>query len=150
MDDFSFIRRTLELAQRAADSDEVPVGALVVKRSDQRIIGEGYNQTRSSCDITAHAEMIAIRQACETLGSFRLDECDLYVSLEPCAMCAGAISHARINRLIYGAYDPKGGAVDHGPAFFSQATCLHAPDVISGILESECGEILKTFFGAKR
>ena len=105
---------------------------------------------RELADPTAHAEILAIREAAAAIGSERLVGCDLYVTLEPCAMCAGAISHARIRRLYYAAPDPKGGAVDHGPRFFSQPTCHHAPEVYGGIRESEAAAMLRAFFGAKR
>lgn len=127
---------------------EVPVGAVVVK--DGAIVGEGYNLTRTDHDPTAHAEMVAIRRAAAALGDERLMGCDLYVTLEPCAMCAGAISHARIGRVYYGASDPKGGAVDHGARVFTQEQCLHRPEVYSGIGEGEAGELLREFFGERR
>jgi tRNA(adenine34) deaminase len=140
--------QALALARRAAASGEVPVGALVVK--DGRIIGRGANQPVTNHDPTAHAEIIALREAALALGTDRLTGCDLWVTLEPCAMCAGTIAHARIARLYYGAGDPKGGAVEHGPMLFSQATIHHRPEVYSGIRESEAAELLRTFFAARR
>ena len=142
------MRRALDLAKEAGVAEEVPVGAVVVK--DGRIIGEGNNLTRTCLDPTAHAEIVAIRAAAETLENDRLTGCDLYVTLEPCAMCAGAISHARIARVYYGAPDPKGGAVDHGARVFEQAQCLHAPEVYSGIGEAEAAALLRSFFKDRR
>jgi tRNA(adenine34) deaminase len=134
---------------RAAEArGEAPIGAAIAR--DGAILSQAANRTRERADPTAHAEMIAIRAAAALLGSERLVGCDLYVTLEPCAMCAGAISHARIRRLYYGAPDPKGGAVDHGPRFFRQATCHHAPEVYGGIREREAAAMLKDFFAAKR
>ena len=135
-------------AQAAEARSEAPIGAAVVRGN--AIIARAGNRVRESADPTAHAEMIAIRAAAAALGSERLVGCDLYVTLEPCAMCAGAISHARIRRLYYGAPDPKGGAVDHGPRFFRQPTCHHAPEVYGGIREREAAAMLKNFFAAKR
>lgn len=143
-----FAAHALELARRAASLDEVPVGAVVVHQG--RVIGQGYNQPRALHDPTAHAEIMAIRAACAALGSDRLTGCDLWVTLEPCAMCAGAIAHARIARLHYAASDPKGGAVEHGPRLFDQATVLHKPEVYAGVGEAEAAEVLRTFFSAKR
>ncbi|GGB67171.1 tRNA-specific adenosine deaminase [Blastomonas aquatica] len=138
----------LELAQKAALLGEVPVGAIVVQQG--RVIGEGHNQPRALHDPTAHAEIMAIRAACATLGSDRLMGCDLWVTLEPCAMCAGAISHARIARLHYAASDPKGGAVEHGPRLFQQPTVLHKPEVYAGVGEADAAALLKQFFAARR
>ena len=142
------MERALALAAEAARVGEVPVGAVIVK--DGAIVGEGYNLTRTSHDPTAHAEVEAIRRAARALGDERLTGCDLYVTLEPCAMCAGAISHARIARLYYGAGDPKGGAVDHGARVFAQEQCLHVPEVYSGMGEAEAGELLRGFFRERR
>ena len=114
------------------------------------MIARAGNSTREYADPTAHAEMLAIRAAAREIGNERLVDCDLYVTLEPCAMCAGAISHARIRRLYFAASDAKGGAVEHGPRFFSQPSCFHAPEVFGGIRESEAGEMLREFFRAKR
>ncbi len=138
----------LELARRAAAAGEVPVGAVVVR--DVEIIGRGYNLTRSHNDPSAHAEIVAIREAAQNIGSDRLIDCDLWVTLEPCAMCAGAIAHARIRRLYYGAIDPKGGAVESGTRFFEQATCHHPPEVYSGLEEDVSGALLKGFFQNRR
>ena len=142
------MRLALDLAREAAAAGEVPVGAVIVLGND--IIAAAGNAMRGRADPTAHAEMQAIRTAALQLGSQRLSDCDLYVTLEPCAMCAGAISHSRVRRLYYGADDPKGGAVVHGPRFFAQATCHHRPEVYGGIGEVEAGDVLRTFFAAKR
>jgi tRNA(adenine34) deaminase len=134
---------------RAAESrGETPIGAAVV--CDGAVIACAGNSTRQLADPTAHAELLAIRGAAAAVGSERLAGCDLYVTLEPCAMCAGAISHARIRRLYYAASDPKGGAVEHGPRFFNQPTCHHAPEVYGGIRESEAAAMLRAFFADKR
>ncbi|MGE0754056.1 MAG: nucleoside deaminase [Alphaproteobacteria bacterium] len=138
----------LKLAHAAAIAGEVPVGAVIV--CNNQIIATAHNLTEISQDPTAHAELLAIRAACEKLGTPRLADCDLYVTLEPCAMCAAAISFARIRRLYFGAYDPKGGAVENGPRFYAQPTCHHAPEVYGGMAESECGLLLKEFFQQKR
>lgn len=142
------MRRALELARFAANQGEVPVGAVVVKQG--RIIGEGHNRPRELHDPTAHAEIVAIRAAAGALGNERLDGCDLYVTLEPCAMCAGAIAHARIARLYYGAEDAKGGAVAHGPRLFSQPTIHHRPEIFDMIGGSEAARLLQEFFAARR
>jgi len=140
--------RALELAREAARAGEVPVGAVVVKHGI--IVGEGHNAPRALADPTAHAEVLALRRAAAALGSERLDGCELWVTLEPCAMCAGAIAHARIARLYYGAPDPKGGAVEHGARVFEQAQCLHRPEVYSGIGEEPAAALLRDFFAARR
>lgn len=127
---------------------EVPVGAVVVR--DGKIIGEGNNLTRTCKDPTAHAEIVAIRNAAEFLDDERLTDCDLYVTLEPCPMCAGAISHARLARVYYGASDPKGGGVEHGARVFEQEQCLHRPEVYAGIGEIEAAELLRGFFKERR
>jgi tRNA(adenine34) deaminase len=142
------MRRALALAEAAAASGEVPVGAIVVRAGS--IVGEGANATRSGNDPTAHAEIVAIRAAAAAIGADRLSDCELWVTLEPCAMCAGAIAHARIARLYYAAPDPKGGAVEHGPRFFTQPTCHHRPDVYAGMGESEAAALLRDFFAARR
>lgn len=142
------MRRALELARFAAIAGEVPVGAVVVK--DGIIIGEGQNRPREQHDPTAHAEIMAIRAAAAALGNERLDGCDLFVTLEPCAMCAGAIAHSRISRLYYGAGDAKGGAVMHGPRLFSQPTIHHRPEIFDMIGEKEAADLLKNFFAARR
>jgi tRNA(adenine34) deaminase len=142
------MNEALKLAKAAAESGEVPVGALVVK--DGQIIGRGANRPVGSHDPTAHAEIIAMREAAAFLGNDRLVGCDLWVTLEPCAMCAGAISHARIARLYYGADDPKGGAVAHGPRLFEQPTVHHRPEVYAGIAADDAVELLKAFFAQRR
>jgi tRNA(Arg) A34 adenosine deaminase TadA len=142
------MRRALDLAAEAAAAGEVPVGA-VITLSDQ-IVAEARNAMRGSLDPTAHAEMKAIRAAAEKLGTSRLDDCTLWVTLEPCAMCAAAISLARIKALRFGAEDPKGGGVVHGPRILAQPTCHHRPDVLGGIGEDESAELLKRFFAERR
>jgi tRNA(Arg) A34 adenosine deaminase TadA len=142
------MRRALELAREAAESGEVPVG-VVVTRNDQ-IVSETRNHMRGSCDPTAHAEIVALRAAGETLGTSRLDECTLWVTLEPCAMCAAAIGLARIKALRFGAEDKKGGAVINGPRIFAQATCHHRPDVLGGIGEEQSADLLRRFFVERR
>jgi len=138
----------LQLAQEAAARGEVPVGAVLVRGGE--IVASGANQTLTRKDPTAHAEIVALRAGAGILGSERLIDCDLYVTLEPCAMCAGAISLARIRRLYYGAGDPKGGGVAHGARVFSHPTCHHRPDVYDGIDEREAAELLRTFFAPRR
>jgi tRNA(adenine34) deaminase len=138
----------LNLARAAAAQGEVPVGAIVVK--DGVIIGRGSNQPLEHHDPTAHAEILAIRAAAAYLGNERLTGCDLWVTLEPCAMCAGAIAHSRIARLYYGAEDPKGGAVAHGPRLFEQSTVHHRPEIYSGIAADESAELLQCFFKDRR
>jgi tRNA(adenine34) deaminase len=138
----------LEEARAAGARGEVPVGCVVVR--DGTIVARAGNRTIADHDPTAHAELIAIRAAASTLGSERLADCDLYVTLEPCAMCAAAMSFARIRRLYFGAADAKGGAVENGVRFFAAPTCHHRPEVYGGINESECGELLKSFFQARR
>jgi tRNA(adenine34) deaminase len=135
-------------ARKGESTGEVPIGAVVVK--DGRIISAAHNQPRSQSDPTAHAEILAIRAAAAALGNERLDGCELWVTLEPCPMCAGAISHARIAKLYYAAADPKGGAVEHGARVFDQPQCLHRPEVYSGMGESEAGTLLREFFAARR
>jgi tRNA(adenine34) deaminase len=138
----------LDLARRAAAAGEVPVGAIVVK--DGEIVGRGGNRPIADHDPTAHAEIVAMREAATKLGTDRLIGCDLWVTLEPCAMCAGAIAHARIARLYYGASDPKGGAVEQAPRLFEQPTVHHRPEIYGGICEDDAAELLKTFFSARR
>jgi tRNA(Arg) A34 adenosine deaminase TadA len=142
------MRRALELAADAAAGGEVPVGA-VVTRGDE-IVAESRNAMRGSLDPTAHAEMEAIRAAAAALGASRLDECTLWVTLEPCAMCAAAIAIARFKALRFGAEDPKGGGVVHGPRIFAQPTCHHRPDVLGGIGEAEAAGLLRSFFAERR
>jgi tRNA(adenine34) deaminase len=138
----------LAKARRAAARGEVPVGAVIVQ--DGSVIAAAGNRPRGLKDPTAHAELLAIRAACKALGDERLSGCDLYVTLEPCAMCAAAISFARIRRLYFGATDPKGGAVESGVRFFTQPTCHHAPEVYGGIREAEAAELLRRFFAERR
>lgn len=143
-----YMERALSEARAAAARGEVPVGAVIVR--DGEIIAAAGNRTRELKDVTAHAEVLAIRAAAAALDDERLDGADLYVTLEPCTLCAAAISFARIRRLYYGAEDPKGGGVDHGARFYRQPTCHHAPDVYSGIAEREAADILRTFFAERR
>jgi tRNA(adenine34) deaminase len=138
----------MEQARAGAAQGEVPIGAVVVK--DGVVIASAHNAPRGLSDPTAHAEVLAIRAAAQALGNDRLEGCELWVTLEPCAMCAGAIAHARIARLYYAAPDPKGGAVEHGARVFEQDQCLHQPEVYSGMGEEEAGELLRTFFQARR
>lgn len=138
----------LRLAREAAEKGEVPVGAVVVR--DGRVLSEAHNAPRALKDPTAHAELLAIRRASETLGAERLEGCELWVTLEPCAMCAGAISHARIARLYYAAPDPKGGAVEHGSRVFDQKQCLHKPEIYTGMGEEEAAGMLRDFFQIRR
>jgi tRNA(adenine34) deaminase len=142
------MRLALDEARAAAMAGEVPVGAVVAR--DGEIIGAGRNRMLADNDPTAHAEMVAMRVAAAALGGWRLDGCDLWVTLEPCAMCAGAIALARVSRLYFGAADPKGGAVLNGPRLFTQPTCHHAPDVYPGIGEGEAGALLRDFFRERR
>ena len=142
------MRRALDLAAEAAEAGEVPVGAVVTR--GEEIVAEARNAMLGSLDPTAHAEMVAIRRAAEALGTPRLDGCTLWVSLEPCAMCAAAIALARIESLRFAAEDPKGGGVVHGPRIFAQPTCHHRPDVLGGIGEEEAAAMLRAFFAARR
>ncbi len=146
----TFMARALTEAQLAASQGEVPVGAVLVEGGSGRIVAVRGNRTRGTPDPTAHAEMLVIREAAEALGAERLTGCDLYVTLEPCPMCAQAISFARIRRLYYGAADPKGGGVEHGPRIFTQPTCHHAPEVYGGIDEARAGALLRDFFAERR
>ncbi len=138
----------LDEARAAGQRGEVPIGAVVVLNNT--VIARAGNRTRELNDVTAHAEIVAIRLASATLGQERLVDADLYVTLEPCTMCAAAISFARIRRLYYGAEDPKGGGIDNGVRFFAQPTCHHGPEVYSGLAESDASDILKAFFQARR
>ncbi len=142
------MRRALELAAQAAGEGEVPVGAVVTR--GEEIIAEARNAMRGSADPTAHAEMEAIRAAALALGTSRLDQCTLWVTLEPCAMCAAAVAIARLKALRFGAEDPKGGGVAHGPRIFAQPTCQHRPDVLCGIGEVESADLLRRFFAERR
>ncbi|WP_306910269.1 nucleoside deaminase [Rhizobium mesoamericanum] len=138
----------LDQARAAGERGEVPIGAVLV--IDGAVVAASGNRTRELNDVTAHAEIAAIRMACEALSRERLTGADLYVTVEPCTMCAAAISFARIRRLYYGAEDPKGGAVDNGVRFYRQPTCHHAPEVYSGLRETTSADILRTFFAQKR
>ena len=144
----SFMDLALKTAESAGKAGEVPVGCVVVRNDE--VIATAANRTLTDYDPTAHAEIVALREAAKKIGSERLVDCDLYVTLEPCTMCAGAISFARVRRLYYGAADPKGGAVESGVRFFASPTCHHAPDVYSGISGTEAAEILKDFFAERR
>jgi tRNA(adenine34) deaminase len=144
----SFMDLALKTAKNAGKAGEVPIGCVVVRNYE--VIATAANRTLTDRDPTAHAEILAIRQAAEAIGTERLVDCDLYVTLEPCTMCAGAISLARIRRLYYGAADPKGGAVESGVRFFTQSTCHHAPEVVSAIGETEASTLLKEFFRVRR
>jgi tRNA(adenine34) deaminase len=144
----SFMAMALDEARAAGARGEVPVGCVIVR--DGAVVAQAGNRTLADRDPTAHAEIIAIRQAAASLGSERLDNCDLYVTLEPCAMCAGAVAFARIRRLYYGAADPKGGAVDNGVKFFASPACHHRPEVYGGLAEAEAGALLKAFFRERR
>jgi tRNA(Arg) A34 adenosine deaminase TadA len=140
----------LAYARRGAGRGEVPVGAVIVDGKTGEILTRRHNLVEAQCDPTAHAELLALRAVGRRLGTARLAHCDLYVTLEPCPMCAQAISFARIRRLYFGASDPKGGGVDQGPRIFSQSTCHHRPEVIGGLRATECGALLKDFFKARR
>ena len=142
------MRRALALAREAAEADEVPVGAVVTLGED--IVAEARNAMRGSLDPTAHAEMVAIRSAAERLGRPRLDGCTIWVTLEPCAMCAAAMALARVDAIRFGAEDPKGGGVVHGARVFGQPTCHHRPDILAGIGEEESAALLRAFFEERR
>jgi tRNA(adenine34) deaminase len=144
----NFMAIAMDEARAARARGEVPVGAVIVRNAE--VLARAGNRTLADRDPTAHAELLAVRAAAQQLGSERLTDCDLYVTLEPCAMCAAALSFARIRRLYYGAADPKGGAVENGVRFFSAPTCHHRPEVYGGIGESEAGALLKEFFAARR
>jgi tRNA(adenine34) deaminase len=144
----TFMEMALDEARAAGEAGEVPVGCVIVH--DGAVVARAGNRTLTDADPTAHAELVALRAAARLLGSERLTACDLYVTLEPCAMCAGAVSFARIRRLYYGAADPKGGAVDNGVKFFSSPTCHHRPEVYGGLAEAEASALLKQFFRERR
>jgi tRNA(adenine34) deaminase len=143
------MERALELARAAARAGEVPVGAVIVGPGGE-VLAEAANRTEADKDPTAHAELLAIRAAAKKLGAPRLVDCALYVTLEPCPMCAQAIAFARLRRLYYGAADPKGGGVDHGPRIFAQPSCHHRPEIYGGIAERDAGDLLRTFFQERR
>lgn len=140
----NFMEMALDWAKKGALAREVPVGAVIV--SNGEAIAAAHNLVEKNSDPTAHAEMLVIQKAAKLVGDVRLSECDLYVTLEPCPMCAQAISFSRINNLYFGAYDPKGGGVDHGPHIFNQKTAMHKPHITGGIEETRCAEVLKSFF----
>ncbi|MEE8392795.1 MAG: nucleoside deaminase [Rhodospirillales bacterium] len=146
----SFMRQALDQAVKSAELGEVPVGAVVVDAGSGEVIGVGGNRVIDFDDPTAHAEIVALRRASALMGAARLEDCDIYVTLEPCPMCAGAISLARVRRLYFGAYDAKGGGVEHGSKVFDQPTCHHKPEVIGGLEETAAGELLKDFFRERR
>jgi len=148
--DEATMRIALDLAQAAARAGEAPIGAVVIDPASGEVLGAAHNAPIARHDPTAHAEILALRQAAERVGNYRLTGLSLFVTLEPCAMCAGAISHARIGRLVFGADDPKGGAVVHGPRFFDQPTCHWRPSVVGGVLAQESAALLKGFFRARR
>jgi tRNA(adenine34) deaminase len=147
---YSFMALALREAEHAASRGEVPVGAVIVDGDSGEILSRAGNRVEATNDPTAHAELLAIRKAAAAAGAPRLEGCDLYVTLEPCAMCAAAIAFARIRRLYFGAYDPKGGGVEHGARFFHQPTCHHVPEVYGGLEESRAAELLVRFFQEKR
>lgn len=144
------MQKAIREAENAAARGEVPIGAVIVDAETGAVLAAAGNRTEERNDPTAHAEMLVIREATKKTGAPRLENCDLYVTLEPCPMCATAISFARIRRLYFGAYDPKGGGVDHGPRVYEQTTCHHRPEVYGGIEETRCGELLKAFFRERR
>jgi tRNA(Arg) A34 adenosine deaminase TadA len=140
----------LATAEAAGSAGEIPVGAVIVEGGTGRILAAAGNRTEIDADPTAHAELLAIRAAARLRGEPRLADCDLYVTLEPCAMCAAAIGFARIRRVYFGAYDPKGGAIDHGPRWFGQPTCHHRPEIYGGVDERRAQTLLRAFFAARR
>ena len=148
--DSTYMQAALEEAKAAYQRDEVPVGAVLVDCASGEIVARASNRTIELSDPTAHAEILAIRDRCSQLGVQRIPDHDLYVTLEPCTMCAGALSFARIRRIIIGAPDKKGGGVLHGAQFYEQPTCHHRPEIVSGLIADECGQILKDFFKEKR
>jgi tRNA(Arg) A34 adenosine deaminase TadA len=137
-------------AEAAAGRGEVPVGALVVEAASGRVLARAGNRVEAASDPAGHAEILALRAAAVEMGSPRLPDCDLYVTLEPCAMCAQAIAFARIRRVYFGAYDPKGGGVEHGARIFDQPTCHHRPELVGGLEEAACAALLKDFFAQRR
>lgn len=145
-----YMTLAIDEARAAANRGEVPVGAIIVDSGSGDVLSRAGNRVEELGDPTAHAEILAIRAAAEIRDEPRLPDCDLYVTLEPCAMCAGAISMARLRRLSFGAYDAKGGGVEHGGRFFNQPTCHHAPEVVGGVMEIESGDLLKAFFAERR
>lgn len=150
MTECSFMDLALAEAEQAARRGEVPVGAVLVDGAGGTVLATAGNRVEELSDPTAHAEMLVIRKAAAAVGAPRLSACDLYVTLEPCAMCATAVSFARLRRLYFGAYDAKGGGVEHGPRIFTQSTCHHRPEVYGGLRENEAGALLRAFFGERR
>jgi tRNA(adenine34) deaminase len=148
MSDEQFMREALALAKRAAEAGEVPVGAVLVR--DGAVVGRGYNQPVSGRDPTAHAEVVALRDAAERIGNYRLGECEIFVTLEPCAMCAGAIMHARVGRVVYGAADPKSGACGSVVDLFAENRLNHHATIIGGVMAEEAAGLLREFFAARR
>ena len=148
--DIRFMELALGQAQAAAAAGEAPIGAVIVDPATDEVIAQAHNAPIAGHDPSAHAEILALRLAGRKLGNYRLTGLEIFVTLEPCAMCAGAISHARIGRLVYGASDPKGGAIEHGPRFFEQPTCHWRPDVTGGVLADQSAALLKGFFRARR
>jgi len=148
--DIRFMELALGEAQAAATAGEAPIGAIIVDPATDQVIAAAHNMPIARHDPSAHAEILALRLAGEKLGNYRLTGLEMFVTLEPCAMCAGAISHARIGRLVYGASDPKGGAIAHGPRFFEQPICHWRPDVTGGVMADESAALLKAFFKARR
>lgn len=148
--DDSFMREALEQALYAMTSDEVPVGAVIVSREKREVVARAYNKVEVNCDPTHHAELIAINEACKYLRTKNLKNYDIYVTLEPCAMCAAAISYSRIGRLFYGASDPKMGGVENGVRFFTNHNCLYRPEIYPGIMAQESEILLKNFFADLR
>ena len=144
------MKQAIREAKAAFSTDEVPVGAVIVDTLSGKISASTHNEMRGRQDPTAHAELLAIQQACRELSQERLEGCDLYVTLEPCPMCAQAISFARVRRLYFGAYDPKGGGVDHGAQIFNAPSCHHTPEIVGGVEEKECADLLVDFFRHKR
>ena len=145
-----YMEMALAEAEAAGARGEVPVGAVVVEAASGRVLARAGNRVEAANDPAGHAELLALRDAAAAAGAPRLPGCNLYVTLEPCAMCAQAISFARIRRLYFGAYDPKGGGVEHGARIFTQPTCHHAPEVVGGLQESRCGALLRQFFAERR
>lgn len=150
MNDQDYMKLALAQAEDAAQKGEVPIGAVLVDPANGDIVAKGHNLTITNHDPTAHAEIVAIRAACESLNSQRLIGLDLFVTLEPCTMCAAAISFSRLRRVVFGAMDEKGGGILHGAKFYNQKTCHHRPEIISGVMAEPCGKILKEFFQARR
>jgi len=145
-----YMKEAIKVAKLGYENNEVPIGAIIVDSNSGEIIASAHNLTETNSDPTAHAEILAIKEACKKLQAPRIHECDIYVTLEPCPMCATAISFARIRRLYFGAYDIKGGGVEQGAKIFNQPTCHHKPEIYGGINESECAKLMTDFFKDKR